>query len=126
MDLNVLRERLEGLSTEEQMGVFAILHNNHVQFSENSNGIFVNMSVLDRHILDELIVYVSRKKEQEELLDDAEKKKQEYMTQFYGKDEPEIEIKTSVVNVLETLVATEQVENIVQLKKRRGRKPKQN
>lgn len=126
MDINILRQRIEELSVEEQMGVFAIFHNNHVQFSENTNGIFVNMSVLDKHILEELIAYVSRKKEQEELLDDAEKKKQEYITQFYGKPEPEPEIRTSVVNVLETLVATEQVENIVQLKKRRGRKPKQN
>ena len=42
--LNLLKEKMEGLNSTQQLDMVRILLKNNIKFSENSNGVFINLT----------------------------------------------------------------------------------
>lgn len=132
-DLMVIRDRLERLNKEQQMDIFYILYNNGIQYSENKNGIFVNLSTVDVCIIQDILKYLFLKQQQETVLDDAEKQKEMFKMKYFSEtnegDKP-VEVVKETINLVQSLNGNgsepmAKMEDMIQLKKRRGRKPKQ-
>lgn len=133
-DLMVVRDRLEKLSKEQQMDIFYILYNNGIQYSENKNGIFINLSVVDLSIIQDILKYLFLKQQQETVLDDAEKQKELFKIKYFSYDakmeDKPFEVIKETINLVQSLNGNggeplAKMEDMIQLKKRRGRKPKQ-
>lgn len=132
-DLMVVRDRLERLNKEQQMDIFYILYNNGIQYSENKNGIFVNLSVVDISIIQDILKYLYLKQQQEHVLDDAEKQKEMFKMKYFSNEEEQnkpVEVVKETINLVQSLNGNgsepmAKMEDMIQLKKRRGRKPKQ-
>ena len=79
-----LREKIQKLSKFHQIEVFKILKKNTVKYTENRNGIFVNMNDLEKIVialLNEYLIYVET---QQDHLECIEKKKEEYKLSFFN------------------------------------------
>lgn len=75
-DLNKLKNQIEHFDKDKQLHIFQILKEKHVKFSENRNGIFINMSELNKDVLDEIRKYVQYVQKQEITIDEIELKQQ--------------------------------------------------
>ena len=53
-DLKELREKINSLDNYEHLEILKIIIKNDVKFTENSNGVFVNMNKLDDKSLNEI------------------------------------------------------------------------
>lgn len=73
-DLNKLKNQIEHFDKNKQLHVFRIFKENNIKFSENRNGIFINMSELSEDILNELRNYVNYVQKQEITIDEIELK----------------------------------------------------
>lgn len=85
--LNRIRESIENMSKFNQIEVLRILtKHNEVIINENKYGIHINLSELDKSILDELFVYIKYVNTQEIELNNVEKQKQDYKNNYFLKD----------------------------------------
>ena len=85
--LNRIRESIENMSKFNQIEVLRILtKHNEVIINENKYGIHINLSELDKSILDELFVYIKYVNTQEKTLHNIEKEKENYKNIFFEKD----------------------------------------
>ena len=50
-DLKRLRDSIEKMETIHQIHIFKILKENQIEFTENSNGVFINMTLISMIIL---------------------------------------------------------------------------
>jgi hypothetical protein len=58
-DLILLKEKIERLNKFHQVEIMKILHShNEVTLNENNNGIFVNLSTIDKSIINEIKEYL--------------------------------------------------------------------
>ena len=58
--------------------MFNIFHKNNIKYSENRNGIFINISNLNENVVQELEKHIQYIKKQEKQLLDVENKKKKY------------------------------------------------
>ena len=58
-ELKELREKIKQLEICENIEILKIIIKNDIKFTENSNGIFVNMNKLDDNTLDEFKSFLS-------------------------------------------------------------------
>ena len=75
-NLNCLKNEIENLDKIFHIKIFDILLKNNVKYSENRNGIFVNMNSFNKKTINDiekLLLYI---KNQEQNLKDIENKKQ--------------------------------------------------
>ena len=79
-----LREKIQKLSKFHQIEVFKILKKNKVKYTENRNGIFLNMNELDVSIIGLLNEYLTYVETQQDHLEYIEKKKEEYKLSFFN------------------------------------------
>lgn len=78
-ELNYLRDYIENLDKFNQVEILRILSKyTNVTLNENKYGIHVNLSELDKKILDEITIHLKYIKSQEQNLDDVEKIKDDY------------------------------------------------
>ena len=56
--LKKLRNDIESMDKFHQINIFKILKENNITYSENNNGIFINMSKLDEEIIQKLKDYL--------------------------------------------------------------------
>jgi molybdopterin-biosynthesis enzyme MoeA-like protein len=77
--LEELKTKLENLDHRRHVEILHILHKNNVMYTENSNGIFVNMNSIDKEIVCKLCRYVKYLEKQEKIIDCFEKEKKEYL-----------------------------------------------
>ena len=64
-ELKRLRDNIENMETIHQIHIFKILKENHIEFTENNNGVFINMTLLDETTLKQInnfIKYVNYSK----------------------------------------------------------------
>ena len=76
-DLNKLKNQIEHFDREKQLHIFRIFKEGNVKFTENRNGIFINISDLNKEILEEVREYVQYVKKQEITIDEIESKQSE-------------------------------------------------
>jgi len=82
-EIHMLRDEIEKLEKENHLEILKILKKHNVQFSENKNGSFINLNFVDKTILTELREYIIYLKNQEDFINEVEKKKKDYEEEFF-------------------------------------------
>ena len=90
-DLLKLKEKMESLNESQQLDIVRILLDNKIKFSENSNGIFLNLTNLSANEIDELNKYIQYISDQEANLVTIENMKKEYKKNFFTNNSKENE-----------------------------------
>jgi hypothetical protein len=81
--LKMLRDNIELLSEFHQIEILRILHSNHITFSENKNGVFVNLSYVNYDVIHKINEYVTFVNKQETQLCEFEEKKILLSNQYF-------------------------------------------
>lgn len=82
-ELNSVRKRIEAMQDSTHREIFNIIKKYNVPFTENSNGIFINMINLTEDCILELKNHIKWLEEQKEFLSHAENTKKEYRENFF-------------------------------------------
>jgi hypothetical protein len=86
-ELNYIRETIENMNKFNQIEVLRILNRHkEVTLNENKYGIHINLSELDKDIINELNVYIKYVNTQEQTLNSIEKQKEDYRNTYFSKD----------------------------------------
>jgi hypothetical protein len=81
--LKFLRDKVESLTVFHQTEILRILQTNKVTFSENKNGIFVNLTYVKTSVIDEINEYIIYVYKQESQLNEIEEKKIVLSNQYF-------------------------------------------
>lgn len=81
--LQSLRDEIEKMEPIHQQRVFEIMKNKRISYTENNNGIFINLTTVDEETIKEIKSYLLYVDLQQEQLDKGEKDKEDYIKQFY-------------------------------------------
>jgi hypothetical protein len=81
--LKMLRDNIELLPEFHQIEILRILHSNHITFSENKNGVFVNLSYVNYDVIHKINEYVTFVNKQETQLCEFEEKKILLSNQYF-------------------------------------------
>ena len=60
-----LKNEIEKLSKEEQIEIFKIITSNNIDYTENNNGIFINLNNIDLSIINnikQLLIFLKKSK----------------------------------------------------------------
>ena len=82
-ELLVIRDEIEKMEKIHQVHILKIFKKNNIDFTENSNGIFVNMSILSKDILNDIRSYIKYVNLQQKQLNKVEQDKERYKKEFY-------------------------------------------
>ncbi len=82
MDLNVLKQKLESLSINNQIEVYKIFEKNEIPITENNNGCFINITNLNKNIIQEINDFLDYINNQEKQLCTIEEKKKKLQDNF--------------------------------------------
>ena len=82
-DLELMKTNIENMTKINQVEILKILLKHNVKINENKSGIFVNMSFLDKTIIEDIKVYLDYVKEQESTLQSLETKKKYSKNAFF-------------------------------------------
>ena len=86
-ELNYIRETIENMNKFNQVEVLRLLNKHKdVTINENKYGIHINLSDLNKELLDELNVYINYVNTQEVTLHQVEKEKEDYKNTYFTKD----------------------------------------
>ena len=85
IELGKIRKMIELLEVNHHIEIAKILHKNNIKLSENSNGIFINLSNLDNNSMDKIKEYLSFVKNQNLYISKDEETK-ENLENIYFKD----------------------------------------
>ena len=82
--LEILRDEIQEIENTEQnhLKILEILNNTNVNFSENSNGIFINMNNLSDSQIQQLVDYLNYIKKKKEKFEHVENIKNELKKEF--------------------------------------------
>lgn len=78
-----IRDQVEKMEKIHQINILKIFKKYNIDFTENSNGIFVNMTILNTDILEEISSYISYVNLQQKQLNKVEQDKERYKKEFY-------------------------------------------
>ena len=81
--LKYLRDKIEVLTAFHQIEILRILHTNKVTFSENKNGVFVNLTYVSPEIIETISEYIIYVHKQESQLNEIEEKKIVLSNQYF-------------------------------------------
>ena len=81
--LKMLRDNIEALPVFHQTEVLRILYKNHITFSENKNGVFLNLSYVNLDVIHKISEYVTFVQNQESQMCEFEKKKMTLSNQYF-------------------------------------------
>jgi hypothetical protein len=82
-ELLAIRDKIEKMEKVYQVHILKILKKHNIDLTENSNGFFINMSILNNEILDELKNYIKYVSLQQTQLNKVEQDKERYKKEFY-------------------------------------------
>ena len=86
-ELNYIRETIENMNKFNQIEVLRILSKHKdIILNENKYGIHINLSELDKEVINELNVYIQYVNTQEQTLNSIEKQKEDYRNTYFSKD----------------------------------------
>tara|TARA_A100000164_G_C21328179_1_gene505196 strand:- start:159 stop:443 length:285 start_codon:yes stop_codon:yes gene_type:complete len=78
-----IRDDVEKMEKIHQLNILKIFKKHDIEFTENTNGIFINMTILDSTILEEIRSYISYVNLQQKQLNKVEQDKERYKKEFY-------------------------------------------
>ena len=73
--LKFLRDKIESLTVFHQVEILRILQTNRITFSENKNGVFVNLTYVNPDVIDKINEYIIYVYKQESQLNEIEEQK---------------------------------------------------
>ena len=79
----ILRDKIQALDKFHQIEIFKILKTDNVNYTENRNGIFINMNELDNKIIKKIEKYLHYVSTQQNQLDVVEQQKEQYKLSFF-------------------------------------------
>ena len=85
-----LRNQIESLDKIHHIKILKIIKENEIKFSENRNGIFINMNALNDKTILEIVKMLDYIKEQEKNLTDIEKIKEELNKDYFENSNKDI------------------------------------
>jgi len=86
-ELNYIRESIENMNKFNQVEVLRILNKHKdITLNENKYGVHVNLSELNKCILEEMKVYINYVNNQESTLNEIEKQKESFKNIYISKD----------------------------------------
>ena len=84
--LEILRDKIQNIdnNTQHHLKILEIIKNNNANYTENSNGVFVNMNNLESTIIEQIKEYLIYIEQQNKKFEDVEniknQLKKEYLT----------------------------------------------
>jgi len=86
-ELNYIREVIENMNKFNQIEILKILNKNeNTILNENKYGIHINLSEVDKEIMDELTFYIKYVNAQEQNLNSIEQQKEDFRNTYFSKD----------------------------------------
>jgi hypothetical protein len=85
--LNHIRETIEKMNKFNQIEILRILHKHDtVSLNENKYGVHINLSELDKEIVNEIVLFIKYVNTQELALNSIEQQKEDYRNTYFSKD----------------------------------------
>ena len=81
--LECLRDDIEKMEKIHQERIFNILKESKINYTKNSNGVFINMSLLNKKIIEEIKNYILYVELQQQQLNKVEEDKEHYKKTYY-------------------------------------------
>ena len=82
-NLKDLKKQIESMSKDHHIKILEIIQDNKISYSENKNGIFINMNNLKPNIIEKINDYINYTKCQETNLQDVETMKKNLQNKFF-------------------------------------------
>lgn len=82
-NLIYIRDTIQKMNKVHHIKFFEILKNNNIPYSENRNGIFFNMNLIDSKIVSQISDYINYVEKQEDNLKETEKLKNVLEKEFF-------------------------------------------
>ena len=83
-ELTALRDNIENLEKHQHLHIVEIIQKNNVDFTENRNGIFLNMKDLNKKTIKEITQYLKYIEIQQKQLDTDENIKKTYANDYFN------------------------------------------
>jgi hypothetical protein len=81
--LKKIKKKIEGLNKQQQTKVMEIFIKKNIQFTENKNGIFINLNKIPLNIMEEISQYLEYINLQEKSLSKQELTKKQIEQQYF-------------------------------------------
>ena len=81
-----LRDDIEKMDKIHQERIFTIIKKHGIEYTKNKNGIFVNISLFKKNVIDEIKAYIMYVDLQHKQLMKVEEDKADYIKKYYSKD----------------------------------------
>jgi hypothetical protein len=86
-ELNYIRDTIEKMNKFNQIEILRIMNRHEsVTLNENKYGVHINLSELDKNIIDELLLFIKYVNTQEQTLNSIERQKEDYRNTYFSKD----------------------------------------
>ena len=82
-ELKKLRDHIEKMDMIHQIHILKILKDNNIEYTENTNGVFINMTLLDEATLKQIKNFIKYVNLQQKQLESVEDIKAKYQEEFY-------------------------------------------
>jgi hypothetical protein len=83
--LEDIKRKIESMSKIHQIEILRILKNApNAKLNENKSGVYVNLTLLPKESIDELLTYVKYTTDQEQTLNSIENQKTEFKNAFFS------------------------------------------
>ena len=82
-NLKKIRDMIEEMNKIQQTHILKILKEENIQITENSNGVFINMTLLDGKTISRIKEFTKYVNLQEKQLENVEDIKAKYQEEFY-------------------------------------------
>ena len=82
--LNEIKEEIEKMDKNSHLEVFNILENEQIPYNKNMNGIFINLSIVNKEIITKLENFIDYKKKQKNILNKDELIKEQYKKDYFN------------------------------------------
>ena len=83
-ELTALRDNIENLEKHQHLHIVEIIQKNNIDFTENRNGIFLNMKDLNKQTIKEITQYLKYIEIQQKQLDTDENIKKTYANDYFN------------------------------------------
>jgi len=85
-ELNYIRETIEKMNKFNQIEILRIIHKHeNVTLNENKYGIHINLTELDKNIIQEMMLFIKYVNTQEQTLNNIERQKEDYRNTYFSK-----------------------------------------
>ncbi len=85
-DLKKLRDNIDTLDKSKHIELFNLIKENDIQYSSNKNGIFINLSFVEKEKIDKIKNFVYLINERENYINEVENEKDKMKNYFFSNE----------------------------------------